>query len=1738
MPCYVLVMETIADDSKEMQSPSQTEGSAMKTSGTGKALNTAQCLTGGGEMGALMRSFDWSSTSLGSPEQWQQSLRTAVRIMLTSRQAMFVWWGKELINLYNDAYRDIVGGKHPKALGQPASSVWHEIWEQIRPRAESAILKNEGTYDEALLLIMERNGYPEETYYTFSYSPIPDDQGGTGGIICANTDDTQRIVGERQLALLRELAAKTADARTFDQACASSVQCLQTNLYDFPFAMIYLLDSEQQQIVLAGTSGIDRSHAAVPETVDLHADSAWSLAEVLKTHKAVLLSDLGSLYDPLPTGAWDQSPYQAMVVPIAPHGGTGQAGVLVVGLNPYRLLNDEYQGFIDLVAAQITSSVANATAYEAERRRAETLAELDRAKTTFFSNVSHEFRTPLTLMLGPLEDLLVTTAPKIDPQEQEQLKMVQRNGLRLQKLVNTLLDFSRIEAGRLQVTYAPTDLATLTAELASMFRSAIERAGMTLQVTCPPLPELIYIDLDLWEKIVLNLLSNAFKFTFAGEIEVKLEWHTDHVALLVRDTGTGIPAAELPHLFERFHRVEGAHGRSYEGSGIGLSLVQDLVKLHRGTIPLGDPRCGIAVTSVLDRGTCFTVRIPTGTAHLPSERISTMPSLSSPLLSSVSIGTAAYLEEAQRWLPENSSEFSVLSSQFNSEPATQNSPANPNSTTQNSKLKTQNSPSPQILLADDNADMRDYVKGLLAPHYQVTTVADGAAALAIAREQPPPDLILSDVMMPNLNGLELVQQLRADPLTKEVPVILLSARAGEESRVEGLAVGANDYLVKPFSARELLARVDATLKLSHLRRVATDRERELRIASEAAQQEAELAYERVSQILESMTDAFIALDRDWRVIYQNAESARINGTPRSETLGKNHWEVWAASVGTNLERQYRRAVTEQVPVHFEHHYFDPPLYDTWFEIHAYPSAEGLGIFYRDVTKAKQIETERQQSENALKQSEEKFRQLANAMPQIVWTTDAMGELEYISDQWFQYTGMTLEQTRDRAQVTQFMHPDDVQPNLEQWQIALASKTLYQAEFRLKHASDGIYHWYLGRAVPVKNEQGQVIRWYGTSTDIHAQKLVELQMQQANDRFERAAAAVRGMIYDVDIQTNFVARTQGLTRILGYSLAEAEPTLGWWDRQIHPDDLQRSRQEGQTQQAQRDRYRVEYRIRHKQGHYVHVQDQGLVERNADGEPMRIVGSTIDISEAKQSEIALRHSEERYRYLAESIPQLVWIADTQGTLLDVNQRWLEFTGLSLIQVQTEGWQAITHVDDIAKLTECWQAAQQSGDRYQAEGRIRRMDGEYRWHLHQAVAAKNELGQVVKWFGSATDIEDQKQLEHERDRILQQEHAARAEAERANRMKDDFLAVLSHELRTPLNPILGWAKLLRTGKVKPDKYEAAFETIERNAKLQTQLIEDLLDISRILQGKLVLSIYPVDLTFMITAAQETVRLAADAKRIEIQTFFEPNVGHVPGDAARLQQVIWNLLSNAIKFTTEGGRVDVRLTQTSTHANIQISDTGKGISPEFLPYVFDYFRQADGATTRKFGGLGLGLAIARQIVDLHGGNVFAASDGEGQGATFTVQLPLLKQPAALNENKSPVTLTFKSRSLIGLTILVVDDDADSRDFATFILQQDGATVISVTSALEAIEAFKQLSIDVLVSDIGMPEVDGYMLIREVRSQFPLLASQIPAIALTAYAGEADHQQITEAGFQDHVTKPVEPEQLINAIVNSMTSR
>ncbi len=747
-------------------------------------------LSGGGELGALMRSFDWRANPLGPPDGWPQSLKTAVRIMLTSRQPIWIGWGEDLIYLYNDAYKSIIGGKHPRALGQPARLVWKEIWPEIGPMLATAMRGDEGTYVEDQLLVMERNGYPEETYYTFSYSPIPDDDGNAGGIICANTDYTQRVIGERQITLLRELAARAVDARSSAEACRRSAEALLTDGGDLPFAVIYL--AREAGLRLAATAGITAGHAGAPLSLVVSEQISWAMGESLRAGEFRVVTDTVSLSAVLPSGSWDLPPRQVVIMPIPGPGEQASAGALVVGLNPYRLFDENYRGFLNLVAGQIGTAIANAEAYEGERKRAEALAQIDRAKTTFFSNVSHEFRTPLTLMIGPLEDALADAAD-LRPAQRERLDVAHRNALRLQRLVNSLLDFSRIESGRVQAAFRRTDLGGLTRDLASSFRSATDKAGLKLAVETPPLTHHAYVDRDMWEKIVLNLVSNAFKFTLQGEIRVRLAETERNVQLTVTDSGIGIPAAELPKLFERFHRVEGAAGRSFEGSGIGLALVSDLVQLHGGEIH---------VASEPGRGTTFTVELPLGSAHLPAEQVREDADAGA-----APLRAAAFVEEAMRWIPASGADQEQRGEVVH-----------------DLSLGTERTPESagahRILLADDNADLRHYIARLLRERgHVVETAEDGAAALAAIRSKRP-DLLITDVMMPRLDGHGLLQAIRRDPALRDLSVIMLSARSGEEARVAGLDAGADDYLVKPFSARELMARLDSCLAMSRVRRAA------------------------------------------------------------------------------------------------------------------------------------------------------------------------------------------------------------------------------------------------------------------------------------------------------------------------------------------------------------------------------------------------------------------------------------------------------------------------------------------------------------------------------------------------------------------------------------------------------------------------------------------------------------------------------------------------------------------------------------------------------------------------------------------------------------------------------------------------------------------------------------------------------------------------------------------------------
>jgi len=876
-------------------------------------------------MSQLISSYDWSTTPLGHVAGWPDSLKAAVRILVTSRFPMWMAWGPELTVLYNDAYaRVTLGKKHPWALGKPATIVWHEIWSDIAPRIERVMKTGEASWDETLGLVLERSGFPEETYHTFSYSPLAGASGQIEGMLCVVMEDTQRVRGERQLGALSTLAGALVDANTKCEVFTATERGLERQK-DIPFALVYHFEPNRRILSLVARSGIAQDHPAAPREIDMESvTAAWPVDILFSSNRAMTIDRLGDLFPDLPTGVWDKPPSRARLVPIFRRGQEKPAGVFIAALNPYRQFDATYEGFLDLASGQIAASITNAEAYEAEKRRAEELTDLDRAKTAFFSNVSHELRTPLTLILGPIEDALLSAVPPTH----ESLEMLHRNALRLLKLVNGLLDFVRIEVGRMRANYEPTDLSLLTAQLASVFRSAVERAGLNLVIECSPLPEPVYVDREMWEKVVLNLLSNALKSTFEGEIQVSVSADEKGAQFSVRDTGTGIPESELPHIFDRFSRIEGARRRSHEGSGIGLALVHELVEMHGGTI---------AVESKPNEGTVFKVRLPFGHEHLSTGHIA--KDAGSPLVLQGSAN--AYVQEALGWMPRQHQ----LNDQIAGFVAGD----------QTDELQRAASESkPVVLLVDDNADMREYVRSLLAGRFEVVAATNGRLALEEVNRRPPA-LVLTDVMMPEMDGFALLSALRQNPATATIPIIMLSARAGEEARIEGVEAGADDYLTKPFTARELIARVEAQLKMDRMRREAAEQRAALTLEINRARQFA-------GEALEHVPIAFCTMDREYRISYMNPAAQQLAALSRKPHMGVRIWDLYPDLIGSDVETNIRRAMEAREPVEFEQ-FFPAPANETWFQFYIYPQpGEGIILYCRNTTETRKAEQALRRSE--------------------------------------------------------------------------------------------------------------------------------------------------------------------------------------------------------------------------------------------------------------------------------------------------------------------------------------------------------------------------------------------------------------------------------------------------------------------------------------------------------------------------------------------------------------------------------------------------------------------------------------------------------------------------------------------------------------------------------------------------------------------------------------------------------
>ncbi len=785
---------------------------------------------GEGSAARALTDFAWSRTPLGAPAGWPLELKAIVRTLLSSRFSMWMGWGPELTFLYNDAYaRATLRSKHPWALGRPAREVWAEIWPDIGPRIQTVLDNRGATWDERLLLFLERSGYREETYHTFSYSPLLGPAGRVSGMLCVVSEETERVIGERRMATLRMLAAGLASGRSEAEVLSAVEGGLTENRFDLPFSLVYLFE-DSGRARLACASGIERGHQAAPEVITTaELEAAWALPA---QEDPVVVEWLARRFPELPSGEWDDAPQTALVAPLGRQRDGRGAGVLIAGLNPHRPLDSGYSGFIGLLAGQIAAAIASARAHDREQERARTLAELDRAKTQFFSNVSHELRTPLTLIMAPAEDSLADEEHPLPPSHRERIEVIRRNAGRLRRMVNDILDFSRIEGGRMGTNLVAIDLPDFTRGIVASFAPAIERAGLELREDLPTLAQPVLVDLEMWEKVVLNLLSNALKFTLRGHISVALRHVEEMVELEVSDTGIGIPSEEIPRLFERFHRLDEARGRSHEGSGIGLALVHELAALHGGSI---------SARSEPGLGSSFVVRIPYGGAS--AEAVAA---------ARPTAAVGSYLDEALSWQGASVQE-AVLRVPAEEDPR----PAGSGGT---------------VLVVDDNADLRSMLARLLSPYYLVWTAADGQQALELIRQRAP-DLVLADVMMPRLDGVGLLHALREDPRTASLPVILLSARAGDEAAIGGLEAGADEYLVKPFSARELVARIRSSLELSAVRREGA--------AALSAERH------RLEQTLDQLpVGVLLAEAPSGRIVLANKQAAEMLGPQTDATAGQ------------------------------------------------------------------------------------------------------------------------------------------------------------------------------------------------------------------------------------------------------------------------------------------------------------------------------------------------------------------------------------------------------------------------------------------------------------------------------------------------------------------------------------------------------------------------------------------------------------------------------------------------------------------------------------------------------------------------------------------------------------------------------------------------------------------------------------------------------------------------------------
>jgi signal transduction histidine kinase len=1735
-------------------------------------------------MGALIRSTDWSKTAIGPVERWPQSLRTAVSILLESRFPMYIAWGPDFVQLYNDGYRPILGStKHPDAMGRSTRETFAEIWHIIGPMFEG-VMQGRAVALTDFLLPLDRHGFTEECYFICSYSPIRDESTQVAGVLVTVTETTNRVLGERRLRTLRDLATRAGAAKREEDAWKEAAQALEGNPFDLPFALLYRLDDGDSRFHLVAAVGWGGDPAA---TARLDTSPAWLFAEALPPQGAQLVSDVRSRFDALPGGPWPEAPHSAWVLPISRPGAERPHGFLVAGLSARRPLDDDYRGFLGLVADQIATAVSSVRAYEEEQKRAEALAEIDRAKTTFFNNVSHEFRTPLTLMLGPIEDGLADVREPLPPGQRERQELVRRSGLRLQKLVNTLLDFARIEAGRAQVSFVPTDLAALTRDLASTFDSAMATADLKLVVECPALPEPVHVDPAMWEKIVLNLLSNAFKFTFRGEIRVALKWLGAHVELTVQDTGTGIPEAELTRIFERFHRVEGAPGRSHEGTGIGLSLVRELVKLHGGTV---------SVKSLLGKGTTFTVALPTGTAHLPEEQLGAPRTRAS-----TSLSPSAFLAEVSQW---------------NDAPSEPLAPAVPSALQAGAR----------ILVADDNADMRTYLTRLLSPHWRVETVSDGARALAAAQANPP-DLILSDVMMPGMTGLELARALRGNPRTQTIPVMLLSARAGEEATIEGLESGADEYLVKPFSANELIARVNAQLTVSQLRLQTVQAER-------AHAEEASRLLAEAERATRSREETLAIVSHDLRSPLTSISAAaellqRSLGTDARDAGRRRQTDAIRRAVG-----RMNRLVGDlldlasidagNLSLEPQPHTAEALVQEARESFEAQAAEKGITLQAEVSPGLPPVPCDR----------ERVLQVLGNLLSNALKFTPPGGSIR-VQAALEPGTGDVCFSVADTGPGV----PLEAQPHLfdRHWQAAQKRREGHGLGLSI---AKGIVEGHGGR-IRLESVPGSGSTFFfSLPVDPKAQPAVPaaspvrslppppLARTASEERFFQGGGEMGATLRAHDWSQNPLGPPerwpQSLRTSVSTMLRSPYPIILFWGPELvmlyndpfrpilgtkHPQTVGARGHEALAE---------EWTLLGPLMKRVHETGEPLFIENGNvnfarrpgglreeayftwsynptiGETGEIAGLFAIASETTRQvvgdrqlailrELSIRTAldkkvEDIYRSLGDVLAQaghdvpfaLLYAVHagrarlascaglTQGApaapvelKLDDSAPWpLESVARSGQEVVVEDlgskfgplpggpWPEPTTRALVLPVA-MGADAESTGVLVVGLSPLRTLDDEYRSFLQLLTR------QLAASIASA--------------RAYEQERKRAEELAQLDQAKTAFFSNVSHEFRTPLTLILGPLEDALTKTRKALEGEP-LELVRRNALRLYKLVNTLLDFSRMEAGRAQATFFPTDLSRLTSNLASAFESAARSAGLTLVVDCPPLPEAVYVDPDMWEKVVLNLLSNAVKYTHQG-EIRLALGWAGTQAVLTVQDTGVGITEEELPRIFERFYRARATQGRSHEGTGIGLALVQELVKLHGGSISVTSR-PGAGSTFTVRLPRGsahlppdRVEHTLRTHASPggaVPFVEEARrwsagtgagedaaSLEGLgdapeappedaqaRILVVDDNADLRTYVSGLLRRSFPNVQTATTGAQALEEARAHPPGLILSDVMMPGMDGFALVRALRADERTRA--VPIILLSARAGNESTVEGLHSGADDYLVKPFSARELL----------